>query len=516
VVTIREILRNYKLLGAIKPTARALSCAKGTVKRIVRFAREAGILEGELPSESQLNSAWKARKKRASKPSSALEPLRENIQALLQADIPLVRIQELLAERHGWSGHYETLKRFTRPFREDRKVCVRLEVSPGEEAQVDFGYLGLHEDPQAGRRRKVWLFLMTLSHSRHFYAEMVYTQDLYTWIACHRRAFEFFGGVPKKIILDNLKTAVVKAALYDPLVNRSYLECAGHYGFVLSPCRVATPQHKGKVERSVGYVQKSFWAGRAFLTLSEGNSQLREWVLNHAGLRDHGTTHQQPRVAFEMVEKQALKPLPHQPFSLVAWKEAKVHPDCHVTVEGSYYSVPHRFRGLTLLIRLTDNLVQAFHNHELVASHNRSFRKGSRSTVKDHYPPEKLAFLEHTPQWCLRESSRIGEATHELMRQILLGRHPLDGLRKAQAILRLAKSYLPQRMEAASKRALYYETFTYQSLKNILQQGLDQKPLPEDPRAEEASQTFAFARPIGDFLDASAHKNQLQEETSWK
>lgn len=497
-VTFREILRTYQQLQNIKATARTLSCAKGTVRRYVRWAQDRGLLDGTLPSEADLTKVWNEMEVTESPVSIGLEPLEEIIRGWLTSGFTLSRIQDLLKERHGWSGSYETLKRYTRPFRADQESFVRIETAPGEEVQVDFGLMGRLWDPFEKKERKVWLFLMTLSHSRFAYGELVFRQDVETWLACHRRAFEFLGGIPKKVVIDNLKAAIVKAALYDPQVHRAYVECAEHYGFVISPCRVATPRHKGKVERGVPYVRKAFWAGRNVPDLPSGNRMLWDWLLNEAGLRVHGTTRQQPRVVWEQVEKQTLLALPGKAFAPVRYQEASVHPDCHVVVEGSYYSAPFRYRGKKLMVRLTDNMVDLFEGVDLVASHTRLTRKGRRSTVMAHYPPEKAAFLEHTPQWCLAESGKVGPATHELIREILLSKHPLDGLRKAQGILRLKSRYLPERMEAASQRALRYGNLTYKSFKNLLEKGLDQeKPLDEVAPIQAA---YQYARPVEDFL----------------
>ena len=506
VATIREILRSYQAIGGIKATARALSCAKGTVREYVRWAQSEGFLSGDLPDEAHLAGAWVKRRKLKPTLANALEPLRETLQDWNHQGISLVRIQEMLVERHGWTGGYDALKRYTQSFRHPTPAFLRLETQPAEEAQVDFGYFGMVWDETQKRQRKCWVFVMTLSYSRHMYAEAVFSQDLSTWIGCHRRAFDFLGGVPKKLVIDNLKTAIVKAALYDTLAHRTYEEMASHYGFVITPCRVATPRHKGKVERGVGYVKGSFWAGRTFRDLVDVNRQLKGWVMDHAGLRDHGTTRRQPLKVFEAEEKTVLLPLPLQPFHMTRWKQAKVHTDCHVSVDGAYYSVPHRFCGQEVLVRLTDSMVDVFVDHQVVASHIRSYRKGMRTTVRDHYPPSKVAYLEESPQWCLREAEQTGPSTHEFIRHLLNQSHPLDYLRRAQGILRLKRTFGRERLEAACQRASAHGVYTYQVVKNILQKKLDiSKQDTGEVAVSRNQKTFAFARPIEDFLDEAAN-----------
>lgn len=501
VTGIREILRCYQVTGAIKEVARTLGCAKGTVRRYVRWAKARGYLAGgNLPTEAELAREWVEDDKGRAIVQSSLEVHREAIQGWLDAGIIVTRIHEMLTEEHGWTGSYESLKRFTRPMREDIRCCVRLEVSPGSEAQVDFGHAGVMWDPVEKRRRRAWLFLMTLSHSRHAYGEFVFTQDTRTWISCHAHAFEYFGGVPKKIVLDNLKAAIIRAAVHDPMVNRTYRECAEHYGFLISPCLPGMPEHKGKVERGVPYVRKSFIAGREFRDKADANARLIDWLINKAGYRIHGTTKQQPLKIFDMVEKGALLPLPEEAFEISTWKEATLHRDCHVTVEGSYYSAPHTLRGQKLMICLVDNVTRIFHNYHLIAVHIRAHRPGTRRTLKEHYPPEKAAYLEHTPQWCLKRAKEIGNSTHALVDAIFHRQHPLDGLRMVQGVIHLAGRYQKVRVEAACHRAIHFGNITYRAVKNILEKELDRQPIEEEQNFTPASRDYAFARPINEFL----------------
>jgi transposase len=506
---IREILRVYKLTGKIKETVRLLNCARGTVKKYVRWARKKGYLDqDQLPSAREIFEAWSQDKRpRCASSQLTLEPYREIITPWIEKGIRLTRIRELLVSRHGWNGNYEALKRFTRPLREDANICVRIEVAPGTEAQVDFGYMRLMWDPVEKRRRKLWVFLMTLSHSRHVYGELVFAQDTATWIGCHRRAFNHFGGVPGKLIMDNLKPAIIKAVLYDPLVNKTYRECAEHYGFIISPCKPGKPEHKGKVERGVPYVRGSFLPERDFRDLADANTQLMDWIMTVAGMRDHGTTRQKPLVVFDQVEAGTLKPLPSSPYELALWYRPTLHRDCHVTVDKSYYSAPHRYRGEELDVRLSDTMSHIFYEHLLIASHVRARYPGTRRTNPDHYPPAKVALMEKTPQWCLNEARRIGPYTYKFITAILTKSHPLDGLRRAQGILGLQRKYTRERLEGATRRALHFGVFTYQVIKKILKKEYDLLPLeaPEKETTPPAKKTYAFARPIEDFTHKAMH-----------
>jgi transposase len=507
---LREILRCYRLTRSIKGTARTLHYARNTVRDCIRWAQPKGYLEPDvaLPSETELAAQFKDSQKEAVV-RQFLQPHQPKIKEWLEARITLTRIQEMLTEDYGWSGSYETLKRFTHPLRSDTKACVRLEVAPGTEAQVDFGYMGLLWDHRERQMRKAWLFLMTLSHSRHCYGELVFEQKIPTWIACHRRAFAFFGGVPVKLVIDNLKAAIVKASLYDPLANRTYHECAHHYGFIISPCKPRTPEHKGKVERGVPYIRQAFMAGRTFRDIHDANTQLLEWIQNKAGLRLHGTTRQQPRIVFETVEQKALQPLPLHDYDMGLWKEAKLHTDCHVVVEGCYYSAPFRFRGEKIMVRITDSMVYLYHSHELIATHTRGQRKGERMTMMGHYPEEKAAYLEKTVVWCRRRAQAIGPNLAELVETIMHQDHPMDTLRKIQGILHLADKYPKARMDNAARRALHFQVLSYRSFKNILEAGLDGQPLEQAlPPTTTPARIYAFARPISDFIPTPSEDNK--------
>ncbi len=254
-----------------------------------------------------------------------MAPFREQVLAWRQQGVEGQAIHQLLVEQHSFTGSYSAIKRFLRRLDPPPvRATVRIEVAPGEEAQVDFGFAGLLFDPDRGRLRRAWAFVMTLSCSRHEYVEFVFDQEVATWCRCHRAACEFFGGVPRRLVPDNLKAAIVHAALYDPEVQRVYRELAEHYGFLIAPCRPRTPEHKGKVEQGgVHYVKRNCLAGRAFRDVHDANGHALRWCLETAGRRLHGTIKQQPLVVFETVERAALLPLPPTPWAPVTWKQAK-------------------------------------------------------------------------------------------------------------------------------------------------------------------------------------------------
>jgi hypothetical protein len=304
-------------------------------------------------------------------------------------------------------------------------------------------------------------------------------------------------------VVDNLKAAIVKAVLYDPVIQRAYRECAEHYGFLISPCRPRTPEHKGKVEQGgVHYVARNFLAGRTWRDIDEANARVLVWCVETAGRRIHGTTKEMPLTRFDEIERGVLQPLPRAPYALATWKKAKLHPDCHVVFEEAFYSAPHRLIGQRLWVRSGDTSVQIFHEHQLVASHARALRRGQRLTHPDHLPPAKVAGLLATPASCVRRASDIGPATSELVGR-LLGERPLDRLRTVLGILKLAHKFGPRRLEGACTRALRYDDLAYATIKRILERGLDQVAETTAPTPPRETTLPLFARPVTDFFPSS-------------
>ena len=502
---IREILRRLQRGQGVRAIARDLTLSRKTVVKYRDWAATEGLLAGPLPDPAQLQVRLDTALPETPPPRTPFvaAPYRDRIVALRRAGVECQAILQRLREDTDFTGSYSAVWRFVRSV-EPRTpaACLRIETAPGEEAQVDFGTAGHLLDPRDGRSKKAWVFVMTLSWSRHQYVEFVFDQAVATWLRCHRHAFEYFSGVPKRLVIDNLKAAIVRAAFHDPVVQRAYRECAEHYDFLITPCRPATPQHKGKVEQGgVHYVKRNFLAGRVLRDQLEANTRVLEWCRDTAGTRIHGTTKEPPLERFTAVEQAALQPLPSAPYALTTWKRAKLHPDCHVVFAGSFYSAPHRLIGRTLWVRAADTTVSLFHEHEAVASHPRAIRPGERHTHPDHLPPDKVVALMATPAWCLRRAREIGPATTELIGR-LLGERPLDRLRSALAILRQAHKYGPRRLEAAAARARAFEQTGYGVVKRILQQGLDATPITPPPRSPEPP--AQFARPWTDFFAQEA------------
>ncbi|HEX9597541.1 MAG TPA: IS21 family transposase, partial [Anaerolineales bacterium] len=309
---LHEMLRLLRRGYSNRRIAKALRLNRKTVDKYRAALEQTGALEGELPEMAELEQILEAHFPTHTPPQnqSSVEPYRKRVEKLHDQGVEIAAIRQRLIEEYKYPGSYASVWRFVRQLEtKTPEVTVRVEVGAGEEAQVDFGSAGKLRDPRTGQLRQAWVFVMTLSFSRHQYVEFVFDQKVETWLRCHIRAFAFFGGVPERVVIDNLKAAITKACWENPQVQRAYRECAAHYGFLIAPCQVATPQHKGKVEQGgVHYVKRNFLAGREPDSLAELNRDGRRWTLEVAGQRIHGTTRKKPLEQFEQLEKAQLQP----------------------------------------------------------------------------------------------------------------------------------------------------------------------------------------------------------------
>ncbi|MEK7821462.1 MAG: IS21 family transposase, partial [Planctomycetota bacterium] len=304
-----------------------------------------------------------------------------------------------------------------------------------------------------------------------------------SWILAHVHAFEFLGGVPAMVIPDNLKAAVSKACRYEPDLNPTYQEMATHYGTAILPARVRKPRDKAKVEVGVQIVERWILAvlrKRTFFSLAELNSAMRS-LLERLNDRPFKKLPGSRRLLFETLDRPALHPLPQGRYEYAEWKKARVNIDYHLEVQGHYYSVPYALVHEQLDVRLTDTTVEIFHKGKRVASHPRSFHKGRHTTQTEHMPQSHQHYLEWTPSRLIHWALEMGPATQEVVKSILTSRpHPEQGFRACLGILRLGKSYGPDRLEAACGRAILLKSFSYKSIESILKTGLDRRPLPTE------------------------------------
>ena len=497
---LRDLVHRVRSGESDRRIARDLGISRTTVRKYREWADTQGYLrlDRPIPDNATLAAAL-GPGPQPPRATSSVEPYREIVQRLLDQGVEMTAIWQRLQDDHSYTGSYSSVRRYVHRLRpSEPEAVVRVHTAPGEEVQVDFGSAGKLYDPSSGRVRTAYVFVATLCYSRHQYAELVFDQKIPTWIGLHRRAFESWGGVPKRVVPDNLKAAVSKVLVHDPVLGEAYRSMAQHYGFVISPTRPRSPRHKGKVESGVHYVKRNFMAGQEFLDILVANQRLKIWVHERAGTREHGTTHQAPLRLFNEYEQAALLPLPVEPFTLREIKLVKVHPDCHVTIDKSYYSVPYAYIGQTLDAYISERIVEIYRRQDLVATHERSQEPGKWHTRLEHYPEHKAAYLIRTPDYCRQVAARLGPATSQVV-ETLLDDRPLYRLRSVQAILRLEETVGAQRLEAACARALYFDDPRYRRIKEILNAALDREPLPE-MAAPAPPRQHTFARSGAEFF----------------
>ena len=491
IVDIYALLQHLRAGVSNRGIKRDLGIDRRTAQKYREWAEEYGLLNGTLPPIEELYQLLEETMptKQPPQSQSTVERYRKLVIKLREQDVEVSAIKARLEER-GFRGSYMAVWRFVQQLEPSKPdVTVRVETTPGEEAQVDFGYAGRMIDPATGEIRKAWAFVMTLSWSRHRYVEFVFNQKIPTWLRLHRNAFAFLGGVPRRVVIDNLKAGITQACWDDPEVQVTYRECAEHYGFLIAPCKPKTPQHKGKVEKGgVHYVKRNFLGGRDMTPITQANQDAKVWCLTTAGQRTHGTTRKQPLVQFETVEKATLQPLPDTPYDLAVWKQAKLHRDCYVVFDNAYYSAPFRLVGQTLRLRGGGQEVRLYtSDYQLVATHERANEAGERITNPAHLPPDKLPGLVLDRAACQAVAADIGLATTALVGR-LLADPVVDRLSMVRRLLRLREQVGDERLEAACDRALRFDEVSYKTVKRILGQGLEAEEnvpaLPEVPPAQ--------------------------------
>jgi transposase len=361
-------------------------------------------------------------------------------------------------------------------------LTLRQTHAPGEKLFVDYsGDRIAIIDAQTGEIRDAELFVAVLGASNYTYAEATWTQQLPDWIGSHVRTFEFIGGCTEIVVPDNLKSGVHKPSFYDPIVNRAYGAMASHYSVAVIPARSKKPRDKAKVEQGVLLVQRWILARlrkQRFFSLAEANRAIAALLvsLNDKAFKKLPGSR---RTAFDELERAALKPLPAHPYQYADWKVDRVGIDYHIELVGHYYSVPHRFAREQVDVRYTTATVEVFHRGTRIAAHAKSDRRGAHTTLTEHMPANHQAVTGWDPQRLRNWAATIGPHTDAVIQHLLGGRqHPQQAYRTCLGVLRLAKDYGNQRLEAACSRAIDLKAPSYRFIDSTLKNGLDQQPSP--------------------------------------
>jgi transposase len=463
-----------------------LKVARSTVAEYLRRARAAGL---SWPLPEELDEAALERKLFPALPyiPASERPLpnwAELHQELRHKGVTLFLLWAEYKARYPEGVQYSRFCELYRRWSRGLELSMRQEHKAGEKMFVDYcGESVSVVDRESGESREAQIFVAVLGASNYTYAEATWTQTTPDWVVSHVHAFEYFQGVTELVIQDNLKTGVAKPCRYEPQLTATYEDALSYYGTAGLPTRVRHPKDKAKVEVGVQVTERWILARlrhQKFFSLSELNSAIRR-LLEELNQRPFRKLPGSRRSLYESLDRPALRPLPAERYVYAEWKKARVNIDYHVEVKGHYYSVPYRLYGQEVEVRLTAKTVECFYKGERVASHVRSFLAGRHTTVKEHMPVAHRSYAEWTPERVLAWTTSAGPFTRKAAECILASRlHPQQAFRSCLGLMRLGKIYGPERLEAASKRALHYQAASYRSINSILKNRLDEKRLEEE------------------------------------
>ncbi|MDY0270878.1 IS21 family transposase [Trichloromonas sp.] len=480
---IRETLRLHFDGGlGQRPIARCLAISRTTVGDYLRRADAAG-LSWPLPeslTDQQLYNQLFPPTVLISATGRTTPDCAYLHTELKRKGVTLMLLWEEYQAEHPQGYRYSHFCELYRRWARKLKLSMRQIHRAGEKLFVDYaGHTLPLTNPHTGEIAEAQIFVAVLGASNYTFAEVTLSQNLSDWLGSHRRAFEFFGGVPEIVIPDNLKSAVSKPCRYEPDLNPSYQDLAEHYGTAVIPARVRKPKDKSKAEVGVQIVERWILArlrNQTFFSLAEANAAIRNLLID-LNSRPFKKLPGSRKEAFESLDRPALKPLPADGYTFSQWKKVRVGIDYHVEIDGHYYSVPYPLRGKQLDARITANSIECFQQRKRVASHVRSFEKGRHSTVPSHMPKGHQDYADWTPDRLIRWAAKTGPRTAAMTKELLASRqHAQQAFRSAMGLMRLAKVYTPERLEAACDLALDGGAARYKSVKSILSTGLDQQP----------------------------------------
>ena len=484
---LHSILRlKYSAQLSHREIARSLNISPGTVANYLKKANELGLNQWPIPEDKQQNTFFNTKLKRFStrkKRHPTPDWLNINKDLKQHKHLTLQLVFDELLEKVG--EPYYSYSHFCRAYKQwlgTQRLSMRQQHKGGEKLFVDYcGPTITITCPTTQEKRTAQIFVAVLGASNYTYAEATYSQQLEDWVMSHARCFEFLGGVPDVVIPDNLRSAVSKTCRYEPDLNPTYHQLAEYFNVAVIPARPYKPKDKSKAEVGVQIVERWIMArlrNQIFHSLAQLNHEIAKLLdmMNNKVMKQYQQSRKQ---LFDMVDKNALKPLPEKPYQYTQIKTVRVHIDYHVEIEKHYYSVPYLWVKKQLRAHISNQLVQLYYDGALIAQHPRSNRLGGHTTQTHHMPKAHQKQHEQSPinlrSWALS----IGDYTHQVVELLLNSkRHPEQAYRTCLGVLSLAKTYSKERLERACYRAICMNTTTPRSIKQMLQKGLDQQPLP--------------------------------------
>ena len=505
---VREVLRLWLDGRSYRGVAVLVAADRKTVTRVIETAVELGL--DRQGGVGQLDDVFvggvvaatrQARPDRHGESWVLLEAQHDKIAVWVGREVPARKMVELLA-RSGTVVPERTLNRYlAAKFPTPVASTVRVaDGEPGVELQVDFGELGPMFDEEVGRRRKVWALVFTAAYSRHSFVWLSFSQDMVTVIAGFEACWAFFGGVFKVVVPDNMATVVTRADALEPTLNQAFVEYAQARGFVVDPARVRSPQDKPRVERTVAFVQGSFWAGENFGCLPEAQVAAELWCRTRAGMRDHGTTHQRPVEVFEAEEAPVLLPAPTGgTYDLPVYSTAKVHRDHHIQVGKALYSVPGDLIGRHVEVRADSRLVKVYSAGQLIKCHGR-VAAGGRVTDPADLPSAKTDYAMRDIESQKRKAAARGPAIGAFAETVLDQPLPWTRMRHVYALFRACDRFGDDRVEQACERAV---DAGCTSVKIVV--GMVERALEAETAAAEAAEPVPDNVIIGRFAREPGH-----------
>lgn len=483
---IREVLRLCWDKGlSSRQASGSCGVARGTVRNILDRAEGAHLswpLPEDLDDASLENLLF---------PSSVpLTTERRNMPSfdhirteLTRKHMTLQRLWEEYRENNPDGYQYSQFCLRYRAWLGTLDVALRQDYKAGEKLFVDYAgdTIPVH-DPVTGAVTPAYLFVAALGASNYTYAEAVLSRELPSWIGLHVHTFEFMGCVPEIVVPDNVTTGVTHPCRYEPDINPTYQDLATYYSTAVIPARVRKARDKAKVESAVLIAERWIIAAlrnHTFFSIGELNRAIREKLgdFNNRLLQKMKVSRKH---LFETIDKPAMKPLPDKRYEYAEWAKPRVNIDYHVELDRHYYSVPYQLRKQVVDARMTSTTVEIFFKGKRVASHARSYFHWKHTTCPEHMPESHRRYLEWTPSRIVRWAEKSGPSTAEIVREIMERRpHPEQGFRSCLGIMRLARRYGSERLEAACARALVLNAYSYKSVESILKNKLDGKDLPE-------------------------------------
>ncbi len=501
VFEVKEMLRLWLLGHAIRAIARMVQADRKTVTRVVDIAKGLGLTIGD--DVTRLSDMFvgevmavlvPVRPDRHGDSWVLLAEHRSKVADMVKAgDVPAVKMVELLA-RQGVFVPERTLNRFiAAEWPNVKPSTVPLaDGEPGVELQVDFGELGCMFDEETGKKRRVWALVFTPAFSRFSFVWLSFDQTMTTVIDGFEAAWEFYGGVFRVVIPDNMATVVTKADALDPVLNQGFVEYGQARGFVIDPARVRSPQDKARVERAVQFVQTSFWAGENFGCMAEAQTAAEVWCRGRAGLRTHRRMQAQPAVVFADHEAGVLLPAPAEPYDLPLYRTAKVHRDHHIEVAKALYSVPGDRLGSLVDVTATRVLVKIFDRGQLVKTHPRQ-KPGGRITDPADLPTEKTDYAMRDIASQRRKAFGHGDHIGALVDLVLDGPLPWTKMRHVYRLFRTIERYGPDVVEQACQRAVEAECGDVNIVVRMVERALEAAAVEAEPVPDNVI-TGRFAR----------------------